>query len=835
MLESGLHILTLQECRTDQNGIFENQHLIRIVSAGQKGGILGTEVWLNKTAAFGHNYGEDKLTFSKNQLLVTHADPRLLAVKVKLPDKHLVIISGHCPHSLDEQAHRDAWWTSISDILKSLPSSDLVICGCDFNARLPATMPPHVGDLLCEKGNPNTPALQDLLCSCRMLLPATFSDMHNGPQDTWRHSTGKTARLDYIAVHLDVWDSLQSSAWAHLDAGNAIMDHSAVRLRLQLHWKSTLRRKPLRSIDWEQVRAPQNREKLCEIVAEIPVAPWSTMPSKQMQDLHNELTAALRKHFPQQLSRPKKPYISESTWQLRQKRKRTQVSLRLLRLLHVRAGLRDAWRVWTQAHCTPATIAEDALVPLATCFALRSLRGTAAELRARLRKDKAAFVSDISQRACAANGSEIFRALAPLRIGSRFSKRGIEPLPMWRKQDGNLAVDYEERLNVWRSQCSDLEAGHLTTPQDLLQRALDRARQRRSLLPPVQFEEFPSILQLEDRLRRIKRGKSAGNDGLRSDLFALAAPPLARHLFSLSAKLVTSLQEPLICKGGTLVAAYKGSGAADLVTNYRSLLLSSHMGKALRSHWRRETMPLYEAMSSPLHMSGKKGGNVSHASMALRCLLRGADQRNRSSAVIFLDISSAYYRVVREFVVNGSTSDEDLARILQRFHLPPAEFEALWHHLQDPDILTTVPANPRHRAIFDELPTSTWFTIPANTRVVETQAGSRPGDNLADIVFAFVYSRLLEHLRLALQEEGFRTFHQLALTDDLRSLQRQPVDVGDAPHLFVMLHGLMTLRSSCNTTMRKLSSHEQSSLLVCFSICVGVEAYSPTSRRQRRL
>ena len=784
ILDAGVHVAALQECRTAQNGIFENQNLIRIVAAGLPDGTLGTEVWLNKRKPFGSS-GKDTFHFAKNMLLVIHADPRMLVVKIRLPERHLLVISGHCPHSLDEQLHREEWWTRITRILKQTPPTDLVICGCDFNSRLPETVLPHVGDLLCAKGNPNTPAFLAFLKDCNLVLPSTFSDMHNGPQDTWRHSSGKTARLDYVAVRHAAWDSMTSSAWPHLDAGNAIPDHSAVSLRLQLSWSSYVKQNPMKMIDWEQVRAPQNRDQVCNLIASIPVAPWKTMPTKQMQDLHQNVTQILSEHFPMKRTKPRKPYITEETWKLRLRRKNLLRSLRLLRLHQLQADQRMALRVWATslADRNRSSIAELAIVPLLTKLTLASVKTTAKALRLRLRADKANFVADISLQANEANGSEIFRSLAPLRVGSRFSKRSIEPLPMWRKQDGELAQSFEDRLDVWRTQCSDLEAGHLTTPAELLGKALDRARQRRENLPPLSFDEIPTVLQLEAKLRSIKRNKTAGNDGLKSDVFALAAPQFARHLFSMSTKLMVIFQEPLISKGGTLVAAFKGSGAADQVANYRSLIFYSYMGKALRSFWRTATMPLYESLSSNLHLSGKKGGNVSHASMVLRSLLSGADSRNRSSSVIFLDISSAYYRVVREFVVHETTTDEELVRILQRFNLPPEEYALLWQHLQQPDILSQVNANPRHRAILDELLTSTWFTVPGDAQVVATQAGSRPGDNLADIIFAFVYSRLLEHLRLALQDEGFRTFQQTELTDDLRSLYLQPVDIGDTPHL----------------------------------------------------
>ena len=732
MLDQEVHVMSFQECRGSTSGIFENQDLLRIVAAGTQEGTLGTEVWLNKKQAIGH-VGKTPLHFNKTQVLVVHADPRLLIVKVKLPEKVLLIVSGHSPHACDTDDNRRLWWTSITHQIRKAQHHDMLICGCDFNTKISQSALPHVGTLLCDKPNANTPFMMDFLRTFDLFLPSTFVEMHNGPQETWRHPSGCMSRLDYIALQQSSWSSIVSTSWVHLDAGNATPDHFATGVRLQHVWTSSLRKRPQRAIDWEALREPQNREHVCNIIADIPVAPWATMPTKQIQLLHEDITQKLREHFPLKRSRPRKPYISQSTWALRQLRRKILAVLRQLRALGDRDSLRCAWGQWTdvQPGAEIRNIARNALLPLIVHQTLVSLRSTASKLRSHLRADKATFVEQIATHAREADGSEVFKALAPLRVGSKFSKRSTDPLPMWRKPDGEIAATYEERLDVWRNQCSDLEAGHLTTPHQLMCQALDRAEQRRALVPPLSFEEIPSILSLEDRLRKIKRNRTAGNDGLRSDTFALTAPSLARHLFSLSTKLTVCLQEPLICKGGTLAAAFKGSGAADQISNYRSLLLSSHMGKALRSFWRQQTMPLYELASSSLHFAGKRGGNVSHASMTLQNLLSGADQRSRSSCALFLDVSSAYYRVVRDFVVHQTTSDEALARVLKRFGLPPEEYQLLWDHLRQPDILQSIGASTRHRAILDELLTSTWFSIAGDQQIVATEAGSRPGDNLA--------------------------------------------------------------------------------------------------------
>ena len=54
--------------------------------------------------------------------------------------------------------------------------------------------------------------------------------------------------------------------------------------------------------------------------------------------------------------------------------------------------------------------------------------------------------------------------------------------------------------------------------------------------------------------------------------------------------------------------------------------------------------------------------------------------------------------------------------------------------------------------LLEEMLSSTWFTSRHRTRVVESLAGSRPGDGLADIVFGLVFHRIMKKVTEKLQE-----------------------------------------------------------------------------------
>lgn len=48
----------------------------------------------------------------------------------------------------------------------------------------------------------------------------------------------------------------------------------------------------------------------------------------------------------------------------------------------------------------------------------------------------------------------------------------------------------------------------------------------------------------------------------------------------------------------------------------------------------------------------------------------------------------------------------------------------------------------------------TWFALPGDCRLSKTRKGTRPGDNLADLLFSFVFARLLKRAMDVLQDDG---------------------------------------------------------------------------------
>ena len=123
----------------------------------------------------------------------------------------------------------------------------------------------------------------------------------------------------------------------------------------------------------------------------------------------------------------------------------------------------------------------------------------------------------------------------------------------------------------------------------------------------------------------------------------------------------------------------------------RSVFLASGVGKQYHRLLRSRLIPYLEEYS-PEVACALKGRGVDTGSHYIRLSQEWAAGSGLSSAVIFFDITAAYYVVVRELAFGGC-SDEAVARLLHAVGLPAdaaADLEHAWGSA--PPLLT--PASP---------------------------------------------------------------------------------------------------------------------------------------------
>ena len=170
------------------------------------------------------------------------------------------------------------------------------------------------------------------------------------------------------------------------------------------------------------------------------------------------------------------------------------------------------------------------------------------------------------------------------RLRQRFNRRyvpslGHAPLPFIRDARGRPCATAHEVVDRWTQFFCDMEGGQRMTEPQLRERWLHNLAQLRAETCQVSITEMPSLCELEQACRRTAGGKASGLDGIPSELMKHCPAAVAKMLYTLLLKIGLHGQEPLEHKGGLLVPIWKGKLSRDLCEAFRSILISSSIGK----------------------------------------------------------------------------------------------------------------------------------------------------------------------------------------------------------------------------------------------------------------
>ena len=104
---------------------------------------------------------------------------------------------------------------------------------------------------------------------------------------------------------------------------------------------------------------------------------------------------------------------------------------------------------------------------------------------------------------------------------------------------------------------------------------------------------------------------------------------------------------------------------------------------------------------------------------------------------------SAFASVARELLFNSDRSDEVIARILHRFHMPPSTMVGFAALLKGADALELAGVGRHLRLAVMTAYTQTWFTVQGCDDPCVSRRGTKAGDPLGDITFTLVVTRVL--------------------------------------------------------------------------------------------
>lgn len=371
------------------------------------------------------------------------------------------------------------------------------------------------------------------------------------------------------------------------------------------------------------------------------------------------------------------------------------------------------------------------------------------DLQKALRCDRTKSLEQLGEQAKSMTQADFASALKALGVQSKKKPSFALPLPLVRDLDGTPLDAFDKVAERWRSHFSQQEDGQPITIEELM--SLCDQKSIHEFVSPEWFQ-LPTFQEVEASFRRTKTNKAYFADDIPGDLLARIPHALTNCFFPLIMKQAAYQKEALLHKGGRLVPAYKKGDPTDC-NSYRSLFISSPLGKALHSIYRQELGQIFDRQRLQMQLGGLKGQSIVQASHAVRLYHTSALKEGASCAFLFIDIQSAFYRLLRQHLIGCSQDGRGIEQLFQSLGLNEQAFEEFQALCREQPALEESDASPFLTNLFKEFYQSTWYSVTGSAVLTLTRRGSRPGDSFADICFGFVLSRIMRKIeeRLVLE------------------------------------------------------------------------------------
>ena len=749
------HIIGLQETRTVLDDPCDSNY-IRIISAS-KHGVGGCELWLARQQPYGWSDGQPCL-FERHFAQVVHADEQILLTAYQQGPLHLLLCVAHAPHSGKNAVFLKQWWQQLTTLLQRHVKNNHVILMIDANAD-PEPWMDVIGELQPfsrDKQRPGDLYFSQIIKQFSLMLPSTFDTYHwSDSSITWRSNDGRySARNDYVAIPSTWKDfTLISETCESLDSGAAGFDHVAVSLLIKGAIALQQPQQKAKTFDRHRILTATDEE-INQCLQKMPDVPWSTDVTTHAAQLEKFFNDHLPDLFPASQSKRRRSRIfTDSTWDVITNRNLLKKVLNSHHHATAQLALHLALHAWRQDGILTFHRYKFIVYALKISSTWRQYQRTSHELKQSIRQDRASYINKIVNGISVRNTKSILAELKPLRMGKRVSTLGRKALPIVLKLDGEPAENPQEAKARWREHFAKMEGGRDISLMELLQR-------QPSCNNPtdVTLADLPSLCELESAMRHSTPGKSMGFDQIPPELLHRFPSQIARLTWPLFLKQSIFCCESLQHKGGRLIAAYKRRGDSRLCTSYRSLLVSSSLGKSFHTVYRRRLMPYIYDKASSLQYTSQRSPHVTQAAHTVRSFLDYHCHHGRSAFAIFVDIKEAFYRVIRQNAINATCSDEDVLKFLQRMdvHLHIDEVADL---IRQGPAIEDLGTRPHLSRMVSEIHRDTWFIVQNDCQPVITERGTRPGDAFADVLWALVFQRWLSKMETDLYDmEIFRDY-----------------------------------------------------------------------------
>ncbi|CAE7255240.1 unnamed protein product [Symbiodinium sp. CCMP2592] len=356
-------------------------------------------------------------------------------------------------------------------------------------------------------------------------------------------------------------------------------------------------------------------------------------------------------------------------------------------------------------------------------------------VRSLVKQDRVAYLQGLASRVTLADvqrPKDLYAAVRRAFPGARAARRAnFQALPAVLLADGTTALDPATRVLRWAEYFGEQEAGEAIELADYPQH-FSSAQPDPSLGGPhFEIAALPTLQSVEQQILALPARKAVGPDGIAAELLHVSVVHSAAALYPVYLKTALGLREPAAWRGGNLICLAKRASSLMSCSAFRSILLESVPGKLWHRILRSQLTASFAGVCLDLQAGQLPGIGTDSVALAVRSYQQLTKRRGRRCGLVFYDVRAAFYMLLRQTLVPTTEQDATLLGLLDRLA---------------PSAHTT--------ALISDLLRGTWFRMDGAAALILTHRGGRPGDPLADILFAFSFSAYLRAAEQALASKG---------------------------------------------------------------------------------
>ena len=721
-------IAFFQETRTSQDPISSVGQFWVLSSDATSAGMEGCQIWLHQGRSVSDQCGN---CWQRSSFTIVHAEPRILIVLADAGGLRFGLVSAHAPTAAASEETLARWWAHLTACLHKLPPACIPICGIDANARF-VQDPRQPATFSAPPRGRNAEALVHFAAEHCLWISHQF-DEGGRPLTSWISPTGSRALLDYVLCPRDWAPVAVTRATPVIGDLHQDIDHFPVRCHLGPRLQS--RQQPrARKINWRGLASPLGQQVAHFALATAPAVGWDVDVTTHVDVLHQHFLQTAERFLPAPVARVRSPVYCDATLQLILNRRSLRRTVRNTARTASRCLVAVCFGSWRRTS-RAAGSARSAPDPREVRDLLQARRNAARwyvtlalhckDTYRAMSVDRAAFFRKANTEARAAGPAQFaHRIRAILRTGRRFKTPMVLPVLEGR---AGPAFGRDAVLSELGDFFAEAERAQRMDINDLLETNLAASPDTCCL----DASDIPSVSLLASSFASLQPHKAAGLSQIPADFYR-CWPLQSAHVFMpVLLKTLARGRAPFQWTGGLLHSIPKPGKSACCPEGWRSILLLEADGKAILKAERHGLVAAFQRSRAAAQAGGLPGLPLSVPASFVRAHLVSLKQQNVSGGIVFFDVKSAYYSVIRHLLISTrlQRQDPDFARLRANdLFADPVLREHFVYEFQRGNLLAALGADEATVAYFQAHLRCTWYVTRRDaTQVYQANSGTAPG------------------------------------------------------------------------------------------------------------